>query len=128
MAVPTALDVILQLTAGLGTFGSSENIALNYNSSDTANRLLRIPYEIAASGTDTSVNLGTYLDSLKFVIVVDKSNIGVKVGKASGAGKFTVGANKFMVITETSTFTVYLDNPDGSNATYGEIIAIGSSA
>jgi hypothetical protein len=126
MAVPTAEDVILALALGLNTTPGEENYAINYTSSETCNRLMRIPYELAAGATDQAFAL-TGLDSLLWYAVIDLSNIGVNVGKAAGAGKLVIRAGQFFLAAVATPLTVYLDNPDGSNISYGEIIALGSS-
>ena len=128
MATPSVQNILMQLAAGWNTNPGSEINACRYKSSDTCNRPpMVIPFEIAAAGTDQSYALSG-LDSLKYVIVIDDSNIGLKVGKASGAGKFTVQAGKFMVITESATFTLYLDNLSASDKCFGRIIAFGSNS
>lgn len=128
MATPSVEDIIFQLTAGWNSNPGERQTLFTYADTDTCNRVMRIPYELAGAATDTSVNIGTYFDTIDWVLVVDHSNIGMKVGKASGAGKFTVAAGRFMVIAESATFTVYLDNLSASDKSFGEIIVFGSSS
>jgi hypothetical protein len=126
MAVPTAEDVILALAIGLNTTPGEENYAFNYTSSETANRIMRIPYKLAPSATDQSHTL-TGFDYLLWYAVVDLSDIGINVGQASGAGKNVIRAGQFILVAVATPPTLYLDNPSITDYSYGEIIAIGSN-
>lgn len=129
MAAPTAETVVIDLSFGLGSVPGDEDIPVQYiEQTATANRLVKIPYKLAASDTDHQVDLTTILDSIVAIVVIDRSNIGVNVGKAAGAGKWSVSANRFMLMTHTTPIILYLDNPDSSNASYGEVVVIGSSS
>lgn len=134
MATPSVEDIILQITAGWNSNPGEEQIGLRYTGAETCNRFFSIPYKIAADDTDALIDLtdSVYgLASIKWVIIVDTSGVGVKVGKASGAGKFnvraTTGNPNFMVIAESSPFTLYLDNLSADDDTYGQVLVFGSS-
>lgn len=133
MAVPTAQEVILSFLAGLGDGGGDDEIGLDYTgpTTDTATQMMVLPIELAANENNQQFNLSTHFDSLLYVILVDTGNVGFKFAKVSGVStsdKIKVAPGKFCVITETAAFTLYLDNLSAASASYGKIIAIGSSA
>lgn len=95
----------------------------------TCNTVYRELLELAASASDTSVNLSTKMDTCEYIFVREVTSHTFKYGPSAGAGnKFTVGADKPVEIgfDEGGTPpTLYFSNPSGTDAIFIELIAVG---
>lgn len=133
MATPTALRMILSMYLGHGTAGSDKKcLDFDEPSTVTGNAIYQEIMELAASATDTSLDLSTKMDSIHCVSIreISGNTAGAKFGPAAGAGnKFNLGGSKAAVLrfkTDDTPPTLYFTNPDASNKLFLEITAIGN--
>lgn len=133
MTVPAADTFTAKAYLAYGSTQGSEKILLDKSvvTASGGNRWVNIPIELAASATDTQLNLSTYLDTATWIAVeeVSTSTTGFNVGVAA--------ANKVQVATEgiylyknrnSTPPTLYLDNPDATNKVMLNISVLGNSA
>lgn len=133
MATPTALRMILSMYLGYGAAGS-DRPCLDFDepSTVTGNAIYQETMELAASATDTSLDLSTKMDTIHAVAIreISGNTAGAKYGPAAGAGnKFNLGGSKAVVLrfkTDDTPPTLYFTNPDASNKLFLEITAIGN--
>lgn len=132
MAVPSDQTLILSMYVGYGTQGT-ERTLLDFDEPSTTvgNVAYSTTLELAASATDTSLDLSTVLDSCTAIVIREMSGNtdGAKYGPAAGAGnKFNLGASKAVVLrlkTDDTPPTLYFSNPDTVNKLFLEVSAIG---
>lgn len=131
MATPTAQQLKARAYMAYGDTAGDERILLDYTEASTTTGFqnIVIPKELAASATDTTVDLSTFVDTATFIAVRDRNNTGVKVGLAS-AGKMTIAANGFIMFKNgvATPPTLYLDNVSASDKAFIEILILGTSA
>lgn len=132
-ATPTAERLKCRAVLSHGSTIGSERILLDYTESTatTGFQAVVIPVELAASATDTSVNLANYVDTATFIAVKDRNNTGVLVGRTSGtSARFTLAGNGFILFKNGAATppTLYLDNVSSSEKAFVEIIVMGSSS
>lgn len=134
--VPTAQTLNVHAYVGRGTAGRDEKI-LEYDDTasvglgTTSNAQYRQQIKLAASATDTSVNLATYFDNASYISVKEISGAtsGVLWGpSAGGANKFTLSASGVLLFKNGAATppTLYFTNPSGADAVYIEVAAVGN--
>lgn len=131
-ADPTTEKLNARIFMSYGSTVGRERILLDYteSTSTTGFQAVVIPVELAASATDTSLNLASYVDTATMIAVRDRNNTGVKVGLASGGTKAQVAANGFYCYKNGNATppTLYFDNVSGSTKAFIEVIIMGSSS
>lgn len=132
MSTPTASRMIFSTYVGYGDSGQDREL-LNFDEPSTtdANAVYTELIELAASASDTSVDLSTKLDSCSLIVIRELSGntAGAKYGPAAGAGnKFNLGGSKAVALrlkTDDTPPTLYFSNPDGTNKLFIELTAVG---
>lgn len=132
MAVPAASTLKVQIYVAHGSSLGSEAVLLNFSesSSTEGNRKLLLAKEYAASATDQSVDLSTFLNTATWIFVKEQSGVGVKVGLASGGTKAQIAANGVWGYKNGTATppTLYFDNVSATDACFIEITVLGASA
>lgn len=134
--VPTADTLNVHVFVGKGTAGRDaklvdfDDTAL-LGSGTTANAVFTQQLKLAASASDTSINLSSYFDTCSYVSIreISGATSGVLVGPATtNANKFTLAANGVYVFKNGAGTppTLYFTNPSGSDAVYLEVVAVGN--
>lgn len=132
MAVPADQTIIYSTYVGFGTQGN-ERTLLDFDEPATTvgNAAYTTTLELAASATDTSLDLSTVMDSCSAIIIRELSGntAGAKYGPAAGAGnKFNLGASTAVVLrlkTDDTPPVLYFSNPDSVNKLFLEVSALG---
>lgn len=129
---PTAEQLAYRVYAAHGDDPSDRRVVLDYTeaSTTTGNQAVVVPLELAASASNTSVNLASYVDTATFVSIRDRGGTGFKVSLVNTGAKFQVASNGvFSFKNGVSTPpTLYIDNVSTTDATFLEISILGASA
>ncbi len=132
MTVPTSQQLNFRCVASFGDTIGSERIILDYTEPTTTTgfQAIIIPVELAASATDTQVNLASYVDTATFITILDRNNTGFKVAAGGTANKFTIAADGCFSIKNGAATppTLYLDNVSTTAKAFIEIGVMGTSA
>lgn len=132
-ATPTAERLKCRAVLSHGSTIGSERILLDYteSTSTTGFQAVVIPVELAASATDTSVNLASYVDTANFIAIKDRNNTGVLVGRTTGtSARFNITGNGFLLLKNGAGTppTLYFDNVSSTEKAFIEVIVMGSSS
>lgn len=133
MTAPSADKFTAKAYLAFGATQGQEKILLDKSveTSSGGNRWLNIPLELAASATDTQLNLATYVDTATWIAVeeVSTGTTGFNINIAS-ANKQQVAAEGVWLYKNRNATppTLYIDNPDGSNKIMLNVAVLGNSA
>ncbi len=128
---PTAEGINVRLYASLGDVIGAERIVLDHTeaSSVTGNQASVIPVEIAGAGTNTQVNLASYVDTATWVTVKDRGGTGFKISLVNTGTKFEVPASGVFAFKNAAATPplLYIDNGNASDKAFLEVTVLGSS-
>lgn len=132
-AIPTAERLKCRAVLSHGSTIGSERILLDFteSTSTTGFQSVVIPVELAASATDTSLNLASYVDTATYIAVKDRNNTGVLVGRTTGtSARFNITGNGFILLKNGASTppTLYFDNVSTTEKAFIEVIVMGSSS
>lgn len=127
---PTAEQLNVRLAMSHGDDPSDRRNALDYTEATTVtgNYSAVIPVEIAGGGTNTQVDLSTYVDTATWVSIRDRGGTGFKVSLVNTGAKFQVAANGAFVFKNgvATPPLMYIDNVSGTDKAFLEVSVMGS--
>lgn len=130
MSAPDPEAIKLEVSLRHGDTLGAERSLCNYieSSGTTGNQSSVLSQEVAASATDTSLDLSDHIDTLTVITIKDRSNVGFKVGLASGGTKIEVAANGVIAFKNGASTppTLYFDSVSASDKAFLEISLAGS--
>lgn len=132
-ATPTAERLKCRAALSYGSTIGSERVLLDFteSTSTTGFQAVVIPIELAASATDSSLNLASYVDTATYIAVKDRNNTGVLVGRTSGtSARLQVAGNGFILFKNGASTppTLYFDNVSTTDKAFIEVIVMGTSS
>lgn len=129
---PTAEQLNVRVYASHGDDPSARRSVLDYTeaSTVTGNFSAVIPVEIAGAGTNTQVNLATYVDTCTWVTIRDRGGTGFKVSLVNTGTKFEVAANGVFTFKNAVATPplLYIDNGNASDKCFLDVGIMGSRA
>lgn len=135
-SVPTAEALNVHAFLGKGSAGRDAKLfdfddTATAGSGTTANATFEQQLKLAASATDTSINLASYFDNCSYIAVreISAATSGVLFGPATtNANKFTIPANGIVIFKNGAATppTLYFTNPSGTDAVYVKVVAVGN--
>lgn len=129
---PTAEQLNVRLYASHGDDPSARRVVLDHTEATTVtgNQASVIPVEIAGAGTNTQVNLASYVDTATWVSVKDRGGTGFKVSLVNTGTKFEVAAGGVFAFKNAVATPplLYIDNGSASDAAFLEVSVLGSSS
>lgn len=128
MSAPDAEAIKLDVSLRHGDTLGAERSLCSRSLSTTGNQSVILTKELAAGATEQTLDLSAYIDTATVITIKDRSNIGFKVGLASGGTKPQVAANGVYVYENGAVTppTLYLDNVSGADKCFLEITVAGS--
>lgn len=127
---PTAEQLNVRLYASHGDDPSNRRTVLDVteSASVTGNYSALVPVEIAGAGTNTQVNLATYVDTATWVSIRDRGGTGFKVSLVNTGTKFEVPANGSFVFKNAAATPplLYIDNANATDKCFLEVGIMGS--
>lgn len=131
MATPTTTTFIIEAFLGRGSATNPKELFEKNSVSTSGFQYVSVPKELAASATDQTVDLSTFVDTATWIVVEDRNNTGVLVGRTSGtSARLSVAANGFLMYHNAAATppTLYFDNSSASEKAFVLIHILGTSA